>query len=97
MEQPKTGLLAKETAIGWGWGLYVATFPAGTLCRLASNLPADKDGKMAYWIEGNPISFCSDSQTVSKDDFESWKETYGFRVSHDEVVGRKPVVRKKKI
>lgn len=95
-KQPKIGLLAVDTHIGWAWGRYVALFKAGTLCKQATNLPPDDNGYLPYWIQGKPESFCSEGQLATVDDFASWQETYGFKVSHSEIVGRSITKKKKR-
>lgn len=84
-------LLAPKTFV-WGWGMYEATFPAGTPCKLAVNQPII-NGFRPYWIVGKPESFCRPSQKATKQDFSSWEHNYGFLVDAHEV---EPVVKKKK-
>lgn len=95
-KQPRIGLLAAETHRAWGFGLYTAVFPAGTLCRLATNQPARENGQQPYFIAGQPASYKSESQEVPKLAFDSWQDTYGFLVEPEEVVARVLPGRKKR-
>lgn len=88
VKQPRIGLLAAETTLSWGFHMYEATFPAGTLCRLAANQPARADGRLPYFIAGQPSSYKRDTQQVPKEAFDSWQDTYGFLVEPEAVVAR---------
>lgn len=94
-KQPKIALLSNEYSVCWGWGgKWEARFAPGTLCRIATNLPA-KDGKLRYWIRGKPVAICLDGQNAPQSDFDSWHDTYGFLVDTEAVTGRATIKRKR--
>ena len=56
---------------------HIAIIPAGTSVQKANNLP-EKDGKPQYWSKG--------WRGMNKYQ-RSWKDNYGFLLTHDEVKG----------
>ena len=77
-EYPKVSYLKKTTEFRYGLGgLKSTSFPRGTKCLRADNLPSDEHGRPSYWV--------SPTEQVQDEELASWLDTYGFHFSFDEV------------